>query len=506
MSQWLLYLVVLSSLFSSMFTVYHKKDSGKSRAVRPRIPLDESNFPTRSLAEWQRMPKQSLELICNRLNLVSTGSRNILADRLFQHYRLSFPEAVVSPNQQSSPVVSPNQQSSPAVVVSPNQQSSPAVVVSPVQQSSPAVVVSPPSININSTISNLDQRPDITSLINDAVARLLPTILTAARDSEQPSSQDLFRPVTVSSASGPLLTTTTTIRPQIQNGTTESNAPLVFPGLLPYTLPLRQSTSAADILPAVPQKIQQQIKNGEFINFNQLLPSASPISTDDYAIKINQEPSSGLNASISLVPRHQRQPKICDFNSWLTAWNTFIRCTTFYHPHLTSQLLYYQTMISQFASQYHFNAWFTFDKLFRYRIAQQPSSLRWDYFDEELFNRYIRGSAAQVVCFLCNTFGHISHNCPSRRLTSGTNPPNFDNSPNNPSASIPNSMPPFRAPQRSASSSRNPQGSVSSQGRTCNYFNNRGQCINNQCQYSHKCRICFGDHPQTHCPKRLSKY
>ena len=261
MSQWLLYLVVLSSLYSSLFTVHNKKDSGKSRAVRPRIPLDESNFPTRSLAEWQRMPKQSLELICNRLNLVSTGSRNILADRLFQHYRQSFPEVVVSPAQQSSP----------EVVVSPAQQSSPEVVVSPAQQSSPEVVVSPPAITINSTISNLDQRPDITSLINDAVARLLPTILTTARDSEKPSSsQGLFRPVTVSSASGPLLTTTTTTRPQIQNGTTESNAPLVFPGLLPYTLPLRQSTSAADILLAVLQKIQQQIKNGEFINFNQL--------------------------------------------------------------------------------------------------------------------------------------------------------------------------------------------------------------------------------------------
>ena len=150
MSQWLLYLVVLSSLYSSMFTIHNKKDSGKSRAVRPRIPLDESNFPTRSLAEWQRMPKQSLELICNRLNLVSTGSRNILADRLFQHYRQSFPEVVVSPVQQSSPVVvaSPTQQSSPVVVASPNQQSSPVVVVSPNQQSSPAVVVSPPAINV----------------------------------------------------------------------------------------------------------------------------------------------------------------------------------------------------------------------------------------------------------------------------------------------------------------------------------------------------------------------
>ena len=81
----------------------------------------------------------------------------------------------------------------------------------------------------------------------------------------------------------------------------------------------------------------------------------------------------------------------------------------------------------------------TFDKLFRYHIAQQLSSLRWDYFDEELFNRYIRGSASQVTCYNCYNFGHISPNCPAH-----TNSPVTNNSPPNPSSNFINSMPPFR--------------------------------------------------------------
>ena len=96
MGQWLLYFLSFSLLSGFVCTVNSKKNSGKSCVIRPRIPLGESNFQTRTLAEWQRMPKQSLELICNRLNLVSTGSRNVLADRLFQHYQ-SFPE-IVLPN------------------------------------------------------------------------------------------------------------------------------------------------------------------------------------------------------------------------------------------------------------------------------------------------------------------------------------------------------------------------------------------------------------------------
>ena len=114
---------------------------------------------------------------------------------------------------------------------------------------------------------------------------MLPTILAACE-----SSTSQTRPTTGSSANGPLVTTTRL--PPVQNGTTESHKPFVFPGLLPYTLPLRSASSATNILPAVLQMLLQQIKNGEFVNFNQLLPSASLISTDEYAIKVNQDPSS----------------------------------------------------------------------------------------------------------------------------------------------------------------------------------------------------------------------
>ena len=139
------------------------------------------------------------------------------------------------------------------------------------------------------------------------------------------------------------------------------------------------------------------------------------------------------NASLSLVPHHQVHPKIRSFTDWLMVWNNFIRCASHYHPHLTSQYLYYQTMICQFASQYEFAAWWTNDQLFCARLVNNPS-MSWDQMDGELYNLYIRGGALLSVCFHCRNFGHYAANCTPTSLSQHT-----------PASS--SNMPPFRAPQ-----------------------------------------------------------
>ena len=73
----------------------------------------------------------------------------------------------------------------------------------------------------------------------------------------------------------------------IQQGAAAENGGM--PNLLTPIQPLssrptQQSPSA--MLPAIPPAMREQIRNGEFINFNSLLPSLSPITNDDYTIKI----------------------------------------------------------------------------------------------------------------------------------------------------------------------------------------------------------------------------
>ena len=51
----------------------------------------------------------------------------------------------------------------------------------------------------------------------------------------------------------------------------------------------QQNSLPADILPSVPNSVMAKIKDGKFINFDDLLPSfIAPSSNDDYSIQINE--------------------------------------------------------------------------------------------------------------------------------------------------------------------------------------------------------------------------
>ena len=67
-----------------------------------------------------------------------------------------------------------------------------------------------------------------------------------------------------------------------------------------------------------------------WIKFGNLSPAISPLNNDDYSIQINSV--SGGEPSVSLVPNHRNRPRIIDFHTWLTAWNSYFQAMVFYHP------------------------------------------------------------------------------------------------------------------------------------------------------------------------------
>ena len=442
-----------------------------STRKRPSVPTDSSAVPStvdHPLSYWRSLPKESLRLECNTLHLVDTGTIPTLARRIYDYHRHQLPAASHrnrTTDQSALPYVpEPHLIHDSSVTFS-------APPVSPVGHpaAEPPHFSSPP---FNPVVTAAPV-PDINEIADLVVQRLLssPTFTTAMPQQRNITSVTDHFPL------------------PIQQGAAAANGGM--PNLLTPIQPLssrptQQSPSA--MLPAIPPAVREQIRNGEFINFKSLLPSSSPITNDDYTIKIAQ--GSGHDTSLSLVPRHQVRPKILSFNDWLTAWNNFIRCASYYHPHLANQYLYYQTMICQFASQYEFASWSTYDQLFRARLVNNPS-MSWDQIDEELYNRFIRGGTLQSICFHCRNFGHYAANCPQRPsersvpLASSTG-----------SQSTPGQNQPFRAPQLSSST-------TSGTTQVCHFFNNRGQCLNrDNCPFAHQCSTCYGDHPHTHCSKR----
>ena len=199
---------------------------------------------------------------------------------------------------------------------------------------------------------------------------------------------------------------------------------------------LFRAPTPSSLLP-LPQNVLEQIQSGKFFNFDLLLPATSPLSVEDYTIKVN---IAGSEPSVSLVPRAQSRPRVIEFYSWLTAWNYYLQATSFYHPTRVPELIMYQSINVRFSCQYTIASWYAYDKLFRYHMANHPM-MPWSQVDDDFFNRYLRGTPLRVLCFSCCNYGHLASSCPTR--STNTNLP----SPSSSSSTSPSYQgPPFRDP------------------------------------------------------------
>ena len=404
---------------------------------RHRSPSPLVASPTiRTLSEWLELSKEALTLACNAVNISATGPLSTLAGRLFMYYQTAPPAPVIPVANASQP------NSEPAVPVvsgisfvsrgAPSSFVSPSLFVSPGPV--PASIMIPPrslsSTTLPSSTNNIHAATSLTELIRSEIQRCLSV--------EQRVPPALYVPPA-----------------------TEVQPPIPLPFISPNPPPHSAAT-----LPPLPQNIIQQIQSGKFVRFESLLLSAPPLSADEYTIQVAASNSS--EPTVSLVPRHHNRPAINDFITWMSAWNNFVQALLVSSPELSSDLWQYQSLITRFASQYVFSAWYTYDQLFRYQMANNPR-LSWATFDDNLFNMNIRGATLRPLCFSCHQYGHLSGQCPSASRPHTT--------------PIASRRPPFPAPQHTP---------------ICRYFNSN-ECFVQQCRYSHKCSLCQGNHPAYKC-------
>ena len=114
---------------------------------------------------------------------------------------------------------------------------------------------------------------------------------------------------------------------------------------------------ASHSLPAIPKKQLKQIRHGEYVDFNVLVARAgSPVS-----------PSTKSNPGL----------RISNLPKWFHAWNQFLLANTVYHPDVVPALLIYQARICQYAEHQDFNSVVCYDSAVRTRIANNPD-MHWN--------------------------------------------------------------------------------------------------------------------------------
>ena len=171
--------------------------------------------------------------------------------------------------------------------------------------------------------------------------------------------------------------------------------------------------------------------------------------------------------------------------------HTPVRCMLQFHAHLISQLLYYQSEITQLALLYTFRQWYDYDWDFRMRIATNTIT-RWDYYDTELRSRHLVAPMTQqqhsYSCWLCGKAGHLSSHCPNKARSSSSH-----------QSAVSDSRPPFLAPQRENIIPNRSANIHSPNSRACNYWNQERGCSNPNCKFQHICSKCQqSDHGRPH--------
>ena len=383
--------------------------------------------------------------------------------------------------------------------------SSASILSGPQMISSPTVAGSSPSVS--------SFREVIQNVIRESLAPVNRQILQLQQQQQQ---QRLCANVI---PPRPQLTPFTSSRLPVQLSATRhppsaTNPSIMAAPLRDYSFPqqqYQQTNQDNSALPPDPARIIQRIQRGEFINFNSLLPqniherdrASLQLTIDGDQLSLSRENGEGTKDSTAY--KH----KVTDIYTWLMAWTLFFQIFIFYRPHMMTQLLKYQTFISNLAYTYNFNAWYSYDQAFRQHVANNPSA-RWDLCNDFIFNLHVRGSSGRGSCYSCGSNEHLSSSCPKRASLSRS----ASDSASRLLSRLPaaRSQQPFLAPQRQSSASPafatalpslQRSQSAASSGEVCFRFNQGIPC-GDRCQRLHKCVVCSGDHPVTLCP-RLSK-
>ena len=330
---------------------------------------------------------------------------------------------------------------------------------------------------------------EITSKLNDMI-KLLTTSLANHQTTNPPMptppqdsrpNDDSAEVLSVASENPPVNPPTATR--EIANGNPQGST---------ATLLLSSTQTPAVSLPPVTARLREKIVNGEFVDFNALLPKAmfSGTQTPEVTKSFTVQLSPG-NDDL-LVRPSQTSKKISSFQSWMEAWNIYLAIIVDHDPSRAPALIAYQRIITSASNNHPLSAWLNYDIRFRTLAASNPS-VRWDTRENELWLEFFTGTASAATrwpCAYCGATTHYPENCLFRSQPVPVS--TFDQRPPNR---------PSNGPQQFNENGSNDQPAHQRPKRTCHAFN-RSVCRRSACNFRHVCELCGASHSARFCPNR----
>ena len=172
--------------------------------------------------------------------------------------------------------------------------------------------------------------------------------------------------------------------------------------------------------PPISKSARKAIENNEYVDFEDLLPGINPtlFTKDDHNIDVDQ-----VSSTLKLTKKN-KQGRILILAHWMVSWNRYMQANLAIRPHMYYELVKYQQHICEYASQYKFEACYSYDIDFRLSMAAQMSvdpayrSVKWEEKCIEIENRHLKKTTLLSICDHCHCTGHIQMYCPVQKKES----------------------------------------------------------------------------------------
>lgn len=161
------------------------------------------------------------------------------------------------------------------------------------------------------------------------------------------------------------------------------------------------AASATQLTQAPPSKIQQAVRNGEFISLPDLLPEL---------------PSVSMDVSESSEKTKPVKRKITNFLTWLQAWTIYEKMAIEAHPEVYSKMADYRSLIQECDTKYNWVRVYDYDVKFRLKLASNSPDARFNFSDTDagLFVTVLDATAVKPrkACYRCHSSNHHVAECP----------------------------------------------------------------------------------------------
>ena len=337
----------------------------KANRTRQNDPLTEEEMDRKkSLADWSKESTETLKLKCNTYRRVVTGRRNLLANRLFNYFHPQGAEeetAVTNEPRNRGHNVVPNN------MVDSNSGSATNELVLARMDALTSMVstlknrVDDQGVRVASANSNVQQVG--TNNVGPAYGYVNPAFLQLGNANSNPAfgatgmDNTLVRNPAFSPSANDNLIPTFSATGIDNTSTSVSTAATATPVSTVTRYAETPSSSASTskgnisinyggmvidnpfLLPPVKGPIEKKLENGDFLDFEDLMPTqtSSATSNELYLMAENNSDPNALVTPLMLKTRDSKG-KVTNLANWLFAWNSFMEGTLSFKPHLVHDL------------------------------------------------------------------------------------------------------------------------------------------------------------------------